>query len=83
MTPQDLMNLPYAGMAKKELVYQGKWNHLLTDTDRIEWLADNVSHMTRDANKSVWKFKTDYCEYDPEFFREDIDLAAANMEANQ
>jgi hypothetical protein len=82
MTPQELMNLPFAGMAKTQLEIDGKWSHLLTDTDRIEWLADNVSHMTRDENKSCWKFVMDFRQDDADFFREDID-AAANMEAQQ
>ena len=81
MTPHELINLPYAGMARKELIAQGKWNHTITDQERIEWLAENVIYMRRVDEKQAWKFKTEYDDYDPDFFREDIDDAASKMEA--
>lgn len=81
MGVHELINLPYAGMARKELIAQGKWNHTLTDEERIEWLADNAREMRRSSAKQEWKFETVPCNYDPDFFREDIDDAASQMEA--
>jgi len=82
MTPHELINLPYAGMARAELIAQGKWSHTITDAERLEWIASNVTNMSREDHKQTWRFKTEYSDYDPDFFREDIDDAAAYMEAN-
>lgn len=85
MKPQELMDLPFAGMAQNQLKLDGNWRHLLTDTEIIDFLAKNVSSMVRDTNKQSWSFDLDREEYyyDTDFFREDIDNAAANMEAQQ
>lgn len=81
MTLQELIDMPGYGSAKKELMAAGKWKHLLNDTDRIEWLAENVSIMKRDSEDCSWKFKTDYSDYcEAEYLREDIDNAADVME---
>ena len=81
MTPHELINLPYAGMAKKELIAQGRWNHTLTDEERIDWLAENAREMRRSAHSQEWKFEIVPDDYDPDFFREDIDNAASAQEA--
>ena len=81
MTPHELINLPYAGTAKKELIDQGRWNHTLTDEERIDWLAENAREMRRSERSQEWKFEIVPCDYDPDFFREDIDDAASQTEA--
>lgn len=76
LTPQQLLDLPGYGNAMSELRQDGRWRNVMTDTERIEWLAVNVSSMRRSDDVSDWSFTimTDY--YDPDFFRQDIDAAA-------
>lgn len=37
MTPQDLMNLPYAGMAEKQLRKDGRWDDAVAFDDETEF----------------------------------------------
>lgn len=83
MTPQELMNLPYAGMAEKELRRLCKWNVTATDTERLDWLAENVKHMARDSSRQYWHFDVDTGDYDVDFLRDDIDDAASKMEQDK
>lgn len=76
LTPQQLLDLPGYGAAKRELRSDGRWCELMTDTDRIEWLAVNVSVMRRSSDVSDWSFTIDPDDYDADFFRQDIDAAA-------
>jgi len=47
MTPQDLINLPGAGNAEKQLRSDGLWRVTINDTERINWLDGmNVSVKT-------------------------------------
>lgn len=77
LSPHDLINLPGAGNAEKALREAGLWRDVMTDTERINWLAENVSLMKRDTRKQSWFFETSAEYYDPDFFREDIDNASA------
>lgn len=81
MTPQELMDLPYAGMAEKELRLRGMWNVTATDTERLEWIAENVKHMVRHPDPIVqsWHFDVAIGYYDIDFLRDDIDDAASKM----
>lgn len=79
--PQDLINLPYAGMAEKELRKAGMWRVTDTDTERLEWVAENVVNMRRLPDSQKWRFARKNDDYDPDFFRQDIDDAATQMEA--
>lgn len=40
MTPQELIDLPYAGMAEKEVRRSGKWMAEYTFDDFLEWASD-------------------------------------------
>lgn len=40
MTPQELMDMPYAGMAEKEVRRSGKWREEYTFDDFLEWASD-------------------------------------------
>lgn len=40
MTPQELMDLPYAGMAEKEVRLSGQWRGDYTFDDFLEWASD-------------------------------------------
>ena len=40
MTPQELIDLPYAGMAKKEILRSSKWREEYTFDDFLEWASD-------------------------------------------
>jgi len=40
MTTQELIDLPYAGMAEKELRRSGKWVAEYTFDDFLEWASD-------------------------------------------
>lgn len=40
MTPQELMDLPYAGMAEKEVRRSGKWREEYTFDDFLDWASD-------------------------------------------
>lgn len=83
MTPQELMDLPFAGMSESELRRLGMWNVTATDTERLTWLAENVKNMARDNSRQYWHFDVDACYYDVDFFRDDIDDAASKLEANK
>lgn len=76
LTPQQLLDLPGYGDAKRELQSSGRWRELMTDTDRIEWMAVNVSVMRRASDLSDWSFTIDPDDYAVDFFRQDIDAAA-------
>lgn len=39
MTPQELMDLPYAGMAEKEVRRSGQWRGDYTFDDFLEWAS--------------------------------------------
>ena len=79
--PHDLINLPGYGNAEKELRKAGLWRELMTDSERIDWLAENVSKMTRSEEYQSWSFRINRYDYDPEWFRHDIDEKA--METTQ
>ena len=79
LNPHDLINTPGYGNAEKALRKAGLWRELMTDSERIDWLAENVSKMTRSENDQSWYFNIDCDDYDPEWFRHDIDEKA--MEA--
>lgn len=40
MTPQELMDLPYAGMAEKVVRRAGQWREDYTFDEFIEWASD-------------------------------------------
>ena len=40
MTPQELIDLPYAGMAEKEIRRSGKWREEYTFDDLLDWMSD-------------------------------------------
>ena len=40
MTPQELMDLPYAGMAEKQLRSEGKWSY--TQEEKIAMIFDRM-----------------------------------------
>lgn len=40
MTPQELMDLPYAGMAEKEVRRSGQWREEHTFDDFLDWASD-------------------------------------------
>lgn len=40
MTPQELMDLPYAGMAEKQLRSEGKWSH--TQEEKLVMIFDKM-----------------------------------------
>lgn len=47
MTPQELMDLPYAGMAESKLRDYGEWRVCINDIERMDWLEDkNVTVKT-------------------------------------
>ncbi len=49
MTPQDLINLPGAGNAEKQLRKMGKW--VLTPLEILWQISEN--HCTKDANSKI------------------------------
>lgn len=73
MTPQQLIDLKGYGSAEKVLKAQGQWHTTLTDTERIEWLAENAETMTRLDHMQSWKITVNNENYDPDFLRQDID----------
>ena len=81
LTPQQLIDLPGYGAAEKTLRKEGRWNVTATDTERIEWMAANVSKMVRDDGNALWTFTIDGEGYDAEHLRFDIDDAATQEEA--
>ena len=80
LTPQQLIDLPGYGAAEKTLRKEGRWDVTSTDTERIEWMAANVSKMVRDDGDALWTFTIDGEGYDPEHLRDDIDYAATQEE---
>jgi hypothetical protein len=77
MTPQELIDLPGYGSAKRELIKQGQWQATMTDTERIEWIEDNCRGIETRGN---------YIPVLGEFFRADLDeyaTARAAILANQ
>ena len=77
MTPQQLIDLPGYGNAKRELIKQGQWQATMTDTERIEWIEQNC-----------WSVDAidDYIPVIDFFFRADLDeyaTASAALLANQ
>ena len=77
MTPQELIDLPWYGRANKSVKALGMWRDTMTDTERIEWLADNVGSMRRRDDQQSWNFTLDGDSYDSEFLRDDIDEHAS------
>ena len=51
MTPQDLMDMPYAGMAEKQLRKSGMW--LLTPLEKIEKEMDALALSLDDAQEAM------------------------------
>lgn len=51
MTPQDLMNLPHAGMAEKQLRKAGMWR--LTPVEKIEKEMDALAVSLDDAQEAM------------------------------
>jgi len=80
--PHDLINLPGAGNAEKALRKAGMWCVTMTDEERIEWLAENAVSVKRLNNSQSWSLITERANYDPDFFRDDIDEASSAMEAH-
>lgn len=80
MTPQELIDLPGYGKAKQELVAEGRWLNTATDQERIEWLAENVSVMSRRYDMQKWSLHVDPKDFDPDMLREDIDTAATQQQ---
>lgn len=81
--PQDLIDLPGYGSAQKELRKAGLWCVTDSDEERIAWIAENVTSMKRLEDSQTWKFKTNADDYDIEFFRQDVDIAAMAQEATE
>lgn len=51
MTPQQLIDLPYAGSATKQLIKQGDWLSVNSDEERLNWLDDrNVEVLDEDEH---------------------------------
>lgn len=76
--PQTLIDMPYAGMAEKELRKAGMWRVTTTDTERLDWIAENT--VSAECQFDTWKFKTGNTDIDAEFLREDIDSASSLKE---
>lgn len=77
MTPQQLIDLPGYGQANKRVKAMGMWRETTTDTERIEWLAENAETITRLDHMQSWKITVNGHDYDSEFLRDDIDEYAA------
>lgn len=73
MNVHNLINLPGYGQANKRVKAMGMWRETMTDTERIDWLADNVETMRRRDDQQSWKFTIAGDSYDREFLRDDID----------
>lgn len=41
MTPQELMDMPYAGMAEKEIRRAGQWREEYTFDDFLDWASSH------------------------------------------
>jgi hypothetical protein len=81
--PQDLINLPGAGSAEKDLRKAGMWRVTITDEERIEYLAYSVVKMEIPKYESKWIFSVGDTDLEPDHLRDDIDELAMAMEANQ
>lgn len=75
MNMQTLMDLPGYGQANKRVKAMGMWRETMTDTERIEWLAENAETITRLDHNQSWKITEKRDDYYPYFFRMDIDEA--------
>jgi hypothetical protein len=77
MTPQELIDMPGYGSAKRELIKQGQWHVCVDDTERIEWIAACAGMIKRGRVHGFWivDCETDE-EFDPEHLRDAIDTAA-------
>lgn len=53
MTPQELIDLPYAGMAEKEVRQSGQWREEYTFDDFLEWASDYRVMVIRDSRLIV------------------------------
>ena len=81
MTPQELIDMPGYGSAKRELIKQGQWQVCVDDTERIEWIGRNVSAVRIDHN-GKWLFDLDHFPYyDVDFLRGDIDKQSSETAA--
>lgn len=57
MTPQQLMDLPHAGMAERQLRKDGRWE--LTPHERIAKNMDDLSMAIDDAQSAVYNIEKD------------------------
>ena len=78
--PQTLIDLPGAGNAEKALRKAGLWRVVLTDKERIEWLAEWVQKMNLEKYGFERKFVLGDTDLDADYLREDIDNAATQRE---
>jgi len=77
MTPHDLINLPGAGNAEKWLRDNSMWHITMTDTERIEWIANCADTVKRGRVHGFWIIDTETDEeFDPEHLRDAIDTSA-------
>lgn len=75
MTPQQLIDLPHAGMAESKPRDAGMWRICITDTERLDWIAENT--VSAKCDYDTWRFKLGEAGIAAEFIREDIDNAAS------
>jgi uncharacterized protein (UPF0335 family) len=81
MTPQQLIDLPGYGSAKRELIKQGQWRICVDDTERIEWIGRNVGAIQIDGN-GKWIFDlAQFSGYDVNLLRKDINEQASRAAA--
>ncbi len=81
MTPQQLIDMRGAGNAEKWLRKNGKWRELMTDTERIEWIATYADRIKRSIHKQEWHIECSVDDdYDVDFFRQDVDSAASKLQ---
>ena len=81
MTPQQLIDMRGAGNAGKWLRKNGKWRELMTDTERIEWIALYAEKVSRQSFGQIWDIEyTVDDDYDVDFFRQDVDSAACKLQ---
>lgn len=79
MNPHELINMRGYGNAEKALRKAGKWRVTMTDTERLDWIAEST--VSAKCSYDTWKFTSGQTDIDAEFIREDIDNASTAMEA--
>ena len=77
----ELANTPGYGKAEASLRKAGVWKKTMTDSERIDWIAMNVTRMKRSDEWEQWYFTIKNFDYDPDVLRFDIDEKA--MEATE